>query len=242
MKRVYTILFLLTSCGFIFAQSINQFDASGKRHGIWKKDFEDTNITRYEGEFSHGKEIGLFKFFKYYKKKGVLSATKLFNKNNNIAEVKFLASNGRVISEGKMDGRIYIDTWKYYQKNSEKLLTLEHYNNKGELIGERLVYYPNGQMAEKQNYINGKLEGESFWLSEKNVVLKSFFYKNGDLHGAAKFYNPKGELLSEGQYKRGKKNGVWKFYENGKLVKEKNFTYKPKYIKKRLSEKAVFFL
>ena len=216
----------------MFAQNFNQFDANGKRHGIWKKNFEDTNIIRYEGQFSHGKEIGLFKFYKSYKKKAILSATKQFTETNNIAEVKFLASNGKVISAGRMDGKTYIGTWKYYQKNSDKLLTIEHYNDKGELIGERLVYYPNGQIAEKQNYVNGKLNDASLWYSEKNVVLKSFIYEKGELHGIAKFYNPKGELVSEGQYKRGKKDGLWKYYEKGKLVNEKDFTYKPKYIKK----------
>lgn len=232
MKRFYSLIFFLMTCGLMFAQNVNQFDAIGKRHGVWKKNFEDTNIIRYEGQFDHGKEIGLFKFYKNYKKKAILSATKLFNVDNNIAEVKFLASNGRLISEGRMDGKTYIGTWKYYQKNSDQLLTLENYNDKGELIGERLVYYPSGQIAEKQNYIDGKLQGESFWLSEKNVMLKSFIYENGELHGQAKFYNPKGELVSEGQYKRGKKDGVWNYYEDGKLVKEKDFTYKPKYIKK----------
>ena len=119
-----------------------------------------------------------------------------------------------------------------YQKNSDKLLTLEHYNNQGELVGDRLVYYPNGRIAEKQYYINGKLNDACLWYSEKNVVLKSFFYEKGELHGDAKFYNPKGELVSEGQYKRGKKDGLWKYYEKGDLIKEKDFTYKPKYIKK----------
>lgn len=232
MKRFYSILFLLLFSNVLIAQNINQFDANGKRHGVWKKNFDDTDILRYEGQFSHGKEIGLFKFYKAYKKKAILSATKLFNENNNIAEVKFLASSGRVISEGKMNGKTYIGTWKYYQKNSDQLLTLENYNNNGELIGERLVYYPSGQIAEKQNYVNGKLHGESYWLSEKNVVLKTYIYENDELHGLAKFYNPKGELVSEGQYKRGKKDGVWKYYEDGELTNQKDFTYKPKYIKK----------
>lgn len=216
----------------IIAQNINQFDNNGKRNGIWKKNFKNTNTIRYEGQFAHGKEIGLFKFYKYYKKRSILSATKLFYENSTIAEVKFLASNGRIISEGKMDGKTYIGTWKYFQKNSEQLLALEHYNDNGELIGERLVYYPSGQIAEKQNYINGKLNGESFWFSDKNVVLKRYKYINGELHGGAKFYNPKGELLSEGQYKKDKKHGVWKFYEDSKLVEEKDFTYVPKYKKK----------
>jgi len=232
MKIVYSILFFVMSSSILVSQEINQFDADGKRHGVWKKTFEDTNITRYEGQFSHGKEIGLFKFYKNYKNKAILSATKQFNENNNIAKVTFLASNGKVISEGEMDGKTYIGTWKYYQKNSDQLLILEHFNNQGELIGERLVYYPNGQIAEQQNYANGKLHGASIWYSVKNVVLKSFMYEHGELHGAAKFFSPKNELISEGQYKKGKKDGVWKYYENGKLVKEKDFTYKPKYIKK----------
>ncbi|WP_424200541.1 toxin-antitoxin system YwqK family antitoxin [Algibacter sp.] len=228
----YSFMFFLMASSLMFAQNINQFDPEGKRHGVWKKNFEDTNIIRYEGQFDHGKEIGLFKFYKNYKKKAILSATKLFNENNDIAEVTFLASNGKVISKGKMNGKTYIGTWKYYQKNSDQLLTLENYNDKGELIGERLVYYPSGQLAEKKKYSNGKLYGESFWLSEKNVVLKTYIYENGELHGAAKFYNPKGELLSEGQYNRGKKDGVWKYFENGKLVNEEDFTYIPKLIKK----------
>ena len=191
MKKFYSLLFFLLSCSFMFVQDFNQFDANGKRHGVWKKNFEDSNIIRYEGQFSHGKEIGLFKFYKNYKKKAILSATKQFTEEDNKAQVKFLASSGKVISEGRMDGKIYIGTWKYYQKNSDKLLTLEHYNNQGELVGDRLVYYPNGQIAEKQYYINGKLNDACLWYSEKNVVLKSFFYEKGELHGDAKFYNPK---------------------------------------------------
>ncbi|MCF7560225.1 toxin-antitoxin system YwqK family antitoxin [Sabulilitoribacter multivorans] len=230
--KFLSIIFFLGTVTILSGQDINQFDAEGKRHGIWKKNFDGTKVLRYEGAFSHGKEIGLFKFYKNLKNKAVLTATKQFNETDNVAEVKFLASNGKIISEGQMDGKTFIGTWKYYQKNSDKLLTLEHYNERGELDGEQLVYYENGHIAEKQFYKSGKLEGASIWYSEKNVVLKEMFYVNGELHGPAKFYNPKGELLSEGQYKRGKKNGVWKYYDAGKLKEEKDFTYKPKYIKK----------
>ncbi len=232
MKHIFIFLLsLLTS--LTFAQNINQFDANGKRHGIWKKTFDGTKVLRYEGEFLHGKEIGLFKFYKNIKKKAVLTATKQFNKTDNIAYVTFLSSRGKLISEGKMDKKKYIGEWKYYQKRNDNLLTLENYNAKGILEGERFVYYENGQIAEKQFYKNGKLEGKSIWYSEKNIVLKEFIYLNGELHGASKYYNPKGELITEGQYKKGMKHGIWKYYENGELIKEKDFTYKPKYIKNK---------
>jgi len=231
MKTVFTTLVLFTTM-LVSAQEVNKLDANGKNHGIWRKNFDNTNVIRYEGEFLHGKEIGLFKFYKNVKNKAVLSATKNFNENNNRAYVKFLASTGKVISEGQMDGKKYIGEWKYYQKTNNKLLILEYYNETGFLIGERIVYYPNGQIAEKQFYKNGKLDGISKVYSDKNVVLSEVVYVNGELHGASKYYNPKGEIVAEGAYKRDKKNGVWKYYENGKLTEEKDFTYVPKFIKK----------
>jgi antitoxin component YwqK of YwqJK toxin-antitoxin module len=125
-----------------------------------------------------------------------------------------------------------IGTWKYYQKKSDTLLILEHFDDLGSLEGKRFVYYDNGQIAEEQNYKKGKLDGVSKGYSEEQTVLKEFIYVNGELHGVSKYYNPKGELLVEGQYKRGKKNGIWKYYQNGKLKEEKDFTYMPKYINK----------
>ena len=227
MKKIVLLLTFVSSI-IAFAQDINQFDANGKRHGIWKKNFEGTKQLRYEGEFNHGKEIGLFKFYKLVRKKSVLSATKLFNVNDNSAEVKFLTSRGKTISEGKMVGKTYVGKWTYYHKNSDKVMTIETFDDKGVLQGERLVYYDNGQLAEKSTYVDGNLEGISEVYSLKGVVLNSLNYVSNELHGISKSYNGKGELLVEGNYKKGKKTGVWKYYENNKLVKEKDFTYIPK--------------
>jgi antitoxin component YwqK of YwqJK toxin-antitoxin module len=232
MKKIVLLLTLLSSI-LTNAQSINQFDANGKRHGIWKKNFEGTKQLRYEGEFNHGKEIGLFKFYKLVRKKSVLSATKLFNTNDNSAEVKFLTSRGKTISEGKMVGKIYVDKWTYYHENSDKIMTIETFDDKGVLQGERLVYYDNGQLAEKSNYVDGKIEGLSEVYSLKGVVLNSLNYVGNELHGISKSYNGKGELLVEGNYKKGKKTGIWKYYENNKLVREKDFTYIPKRDRKK---------
>ncbi len=229
--KINVVLFLLVSFS-ITAQDINQFDANGKRHGIWKKYFNKTKVLRYEGEFIHGKEVGLFKFYKNINDKAVLAATRQFNEANSIATAKFYTSRGKLISEGQMDGKTYIGTWKYYQKDSNELLILEHFDDLGRLDGERFVYYDNGQIAEKQFYKEGKQEGVSILYSKNNTILKEFFYVNGELHGKSKYYSVDGVLLAEGNYKKGKKDGIWKYYENGVLKEEKDFTYKPKYIKK----------
>ncbi len=231
MRFFYISLFLL-GVSIVSAQSINQFDTNGKRHGIWQKKFDKTQVLRYEGEFRHGKEIGLFKFYKKIDNRPILTASKQFNETNNIAHVKFLSSRGKVISEGKMEGKKYIGEWKYYQRNSNGLLILENYDDSGNLNGLRNVYYKNGQVAEKQHYVGGKLEGESVWYSERSVKIKEFIYVNGELHGESKYYNPRGELITQGHYQNGKKYGIWRFFENGKITKQEDFTHKNKYKKK----------
>lgn len=214
----------LLMCNVQAQVAINQLDNDGKRHGSWKKNFEDTKQVRYEGQFDHGKEIGVFKFYKLIKKKSVLTATKSFNANNTIADVTFLASNGKVISKGKMDGKKYIGTWLYYHNDSDKVMTKEVYNDKGLLHGEKFVFFENGQIAELLQYNNGKEEGNAKNFTEKGVVLKDFNFKQGKLHGPYKDYDPSGELMVEGQFKNDKKHGIWKYYDNGELINEKDYS------------------
>ena len=70
MKFIYLSLILLIAT-IVSAQDINQVDANGERQGVWRKNFDKTKVLRYEGEFSHGKEIGLFKFYKNINGKAV---------------------------------------------------------------------------------------------------------------------------------------------------------------------------
>lgn len=227
MKKIVLIIGLLL-VNSVIAQNINQFDENNKRHGVWKKNFEGTKAIRYEGQFKHGKETGLFKFYKYIDKKSVLSATKQFNAENEIALVKFFSSKGKVISEGKMHEKKYIGTWKYYHKNSDRLLRVENYDENGLQQGELLVYYENGKLAEKSYYKNDMLHGESILYNEQGVAIKELMYESNELHGLAKHYSNSGVLLIEGRYRNDKKHGVWKYYENGKLIREKDFTRRSK--------------
>ena len=232
MKPLVLILLCLVTAS-MFAQGINQFDANGKRHGIWRKNFYNTNQPRYEGQFKHGKEIGVFKFYKLVDKKSVLSATKEFNEHDSTAQVKFFASTGKLISEGKMNGKAFIGKWTYYHHKTNAVMSTENYNDRGELDGEKLVYYENGQLAEKSNYVDGKQEGLSTIYAENGVILKEFLYENDELNGVSKYYNNKGQLVAEGAYKKGQKHGIWNYYTDGKLTKKKDFTPKSRHSKKQ---------
>lgn len=223
LMRILMVSLLLISGIIAHAQEkINQLDSEGRRHGLWKKYYdEDENQLRYEGTFEHGREKGLFRF--YQPGQDHPAATKLFSVENDTVEVKFFTQRKNLISEGKMKDSLRIGLWKYYHQNSDKLMMTENYKN-GNLEGEKITYYENGTPAERSFYSNGQLEGEKIMYSVKGVVLEHLTYTNGELHGPAKFYNGKGELVTEGNYKNDRHYGVWKYYENGKLKQEKDFS------------------
>jgi len=225
-KAILIILTLILNVAF--AQDINQKDIDGKRHGIWSKNFEGTNILRYEGEFNHGQEIGTFKFYKNIDGQSVLTATRTFIPNSDLAEVKFYSSNKNLIGEGKMRGKTYVGKWLYYHNKSNIVMTEEFFNNKGELEGLKKTYYLSGQLAKQENYNSGIVVGESRWFSESGILIKIFNYKNGELHGPTKIYDSKGKIEQEGVYQKDRRHGIWKFYKNGKLFKEQDFTRRSK--------------
>lgn len=227
MKHFLFSLFL-ACVTFMSAQDINQFDTNGKRHGVWEKTFENSKIPRYQGQFNHGKPVGVFKFYEAIGDKPVLIAKREFNKSNNLALVTFYTSKGAVISKGKMDNKTYVGEWLYYHKDSKQVMSQEFYNDKGELNGKKKVYYLSGKIAEESNYVNDKLEGKSVSYSEKGKVLRQESYKNDEFHGLFKNYDNAGNLISEGHYANDRKTGVWKFYQNGKLVETKDLSKKPK--------------
>jgi antitoxin component YwqK of YwqJK toxin-antitoxin module len=215
------------------AQSINQLDANGERHGPWKKTFEKTDQPKYEGKFEHGKEVGLFKFYKLVDGKSKLSATREFLPDSDKINVKFFSSKGKLISEGTMRDKSFIGRWIYYHNKVNSVMTIENYNDNGILEGEKNVFYENGQMAEKSIYVNGEIDGISTWYSPEGIILKEFTYKSGQLDGVSKYYNKDGKMLAEGTYRNDKKHGIWKYYENGVLTEEKDYTTYSKNPKKQ---------
>lgn len=121
-KLIFSIIFTIILTSLTAQNELNGFDENGERHGIWRKNYPNSNQLRYEGKFNHGKEIDTFKYYKLKLKKSVLSAVKVFNSNDNTSEVLFMASNGSIVSKGKMDGKNFIGKWLFYHKNSYRIM------------------------------------------------------------------------------------------------------------------------
>lgn len=229
LKYVSFFLFgiFFGSVSLIAQNDINQMDANGKRQGVWQKKFPGTNQLRYEGQFKHGKEVGVFKFYCEDCKSQPM-VVKTFNDNDNIALVQYYTKKGKLVSEGKMDGKKRIGEWLYFHKSSSNVMTRETYID-GKLQGKKLTYYPHGQIAEEENYVDGLKQGENNYYGPKGELLKKLTYQNDKLEGKGYYYDASGNIEIEGTYKKGRKHGLWKYYENGKLTKEETF---PKPLKK----------
>ena len=215
---VFTFTIILTS---LHAQNeVNTYDENGKRHGIWQKTYPGSDQLRYKGRFNHGKEIDTFKYYKLKRKKSVLSAIKVFDSNSHKAEVTFMASNGKVVSKGAMDGKKFIGKWLYYHKNSDTIMIEEIYDVDGQLTGQRKVYFGNGNIAETSNYKQGKLDGISKNYDEASKLLQESMYENGKLNGQTSYYDTKGSIKAKGSFKDNTKVGVWEYYSKGILSKK----------------------
>lgn len=219
MKNFW-ILFLISTAAF--AQDFNKLDANGKKDGLWKGTYEISKRPRYEGTFSHGKEIGLFKFFDDTKK-GDVVATRDFSANDGSAYTIFYDQNKNKVSEGKVIGKNYEGEWKYYHKASKVIMITENYKN-GKLEGLRTVFYPNSKIAEEMTYKNGLKEGIYKSFGQNGSPLELTTYKNNQYEGDAVFYDVDGAVASKGKFVNGKKAGMWQFFEKGKLVKEVNMS------------------
>lgn len=227
IKYVFLIFFgMMLSMGQSAAQEINQFDANGKRHGVWKKKYPKSDQLRYEGQFNHGKETGVFKFYCADCKKQPNSIRTY--KGGDTAKVQYFSKNGTLVSEGNMIEKNRVGEWTYYHKNGNTVLTKEFYKN-SKLDGKKTTYYPNGQLTEEIHYVVGSKEGKNNYYAPNGVLLKKLFYANNKLQGEAEYYDAAGNVTIQGQYKDGKKDGLWKYFKDGKLELEETY---PKPLKK----------
>jgi len=101
-------------------------------------------------------------------------------------------------------------------------------------------YYDNRErLSQKENYVNGKLEGErinyyidgiSIGSYVPNVVLRIENYKNGVLHGPFKQYYFDSAIKQEGTYLDGNYDGrLTYYYSNGRREKIETYKYAVKH-------------
>ncbi len=216
------VLFVLNVASLQAQNNWNQLDDKGQKDGLWKGFYQESKKPRYEGTFSHGKEVGVFKFFDDTKAGSVI-ATREFNPADNSAYTIFYDQANNKVSEGKVVNKIFEGQWKYYHHASKDIMTIENYK-KGKLEGVRTVFFTNGKIAEETTYKNNLKEGVYKKYAENGTVLEESFYKNNIYDGLAIFKDSEGNLVSKGEFINGKKSGIWQFFEKGNKINEVNMS------------------
>lgn len=211
-KNLLFFLILFVSATAIAQEKINQLDAQGKRTGVWKKYYDNKNI-RYEGQFEAGKEIGVFNFYSELNTKHPM-LVKTFSEGSDKAKVSYFYEDGKLQSEGNMNGINRIGKWTYYNTDGKTIVSEENYEN-GLLNGIATTYFSEGKKAEAATYKNGELHGKLLRYSSEGILLDDLQYENGKLHGPAKYYNVAGKLVRKGDYENDLKVGNWEYFENG---------------------------
>ena len=217
----------------LFSQEYNKLDSNGKKHGIWKGIYEQSQRPRYEGNFNEGKEVGMFKFFDDTKA-GTVIATREFNLKNNSCYTIFYNQKNNKVSEGNVVNKKFEGEWKYYHENSPSLMTIEFYSD-GKLEGVRKVFFASGKIAEETTYSSGIKNGSSKKYTETGIVLEESTFVSGQYDGLALFKSSDGQIVAKGMFKTGKKVDVWKILENEKL-KDVNMNKQGKKFQKRVKK------
>lgn len=223
------ILFLMVFMGSQLAMAqneINQLDSEGKRHGVWKK-YYNNNRVRYVGRFDHGKEVGVFKFYAASNSDNPV-IVKEFNDSNDVAQVSFYTPSGALESKGKMRGKEREGKWLFYHPDGKSVMSEENYVN-GKLEGVYKTFYPSGEPTEITYYKNGLLDGNYKKYSIKGFLFQDFNYSKGKLNGMATYYSRKtGDLIKKGPFKDDLRVGTWENYVDGELVSTEQPAIKPK--------------
>lgn len=228
MKKIF--LLLLLSSIFAFSQTdCNKLDANGKKHGLWKGFYPESQRLRYQGTFEHGKEIGTFNYYDDTKAADIIG-TRVFNDKDNSVYTTFFDQKKNIVSEGKSINKLNEGVWKYYHFESKEIMTLENYVN-GKLEGKRTVYFKDGKIAEEAYYKNGMRNGIYRKLLENGTEIELANYKNNEYEGQTVFKDIYGKVVASGLYKANKKVGIWQMWdEKAKKLVNKNMNLQGKKI------------
>ena len=207
MKHLFLCTMVMLAFG-AWAQPVNQNDAQGKKHGVWKK-YHDNGKLRYQGQFDHGKEVGAFTF---YFPTGDIKAINKFRGKSGVAYSYQFGGDSILAAEGKYINSKRDSIWTFYDIDGN-LVARESYKN-DKKNGESITYFPSGRKAEVVTYVNGVKQGDWLQFYESGKPKTKAKYVNGKLQGEVLYYESTGRVRTKGQYVKGLMDGNWYFFND----------------------------
>ena len=121
------------------------------------------------------------------------------------------------------DNIIYTGEYIDYYDNGQIYEKCNYTDDK--LNGEYIKYYENGQIYEKCNYTNGKINGEYINYYKCGQIYEKCNYTNGKINGEYINYYKCGQIALKCNYTNGKINGEYiNYYKCGQIALKCNYT------------------
>jgi len=208
---------------------------NGLRIGLWKRFSKNGKLSEETNYGETGKKIGVYKEYDLDEK----LILELTYKGEEIIEYKTYDENGKILGQGekkrrelefenywsngqlRAKGNYYkgnrVGTWKFY--NQYGVLTSEEpHNEEGELHGEALNYFDNGQLETSIMYKDGERHGLLKDYFRNGTLYKTGYMYEGQSVGEWRFYYKDGTLNSTAFFQDGERMGEAVFYdEKGRL-------------------------
>ena len=102
------------------------------------------------------------------------------------------------------------------------LVKEESYNKGDELDGHRVIYYPDGNVKEEYDFVDGLYDGKFNSYYENGSLRTDLEYSAGDLMGTCSWYYPSGNLMIIKDFSSGVNYKI-EFHENGEKKAEGPF-------------------
>ena len=214
MKKLAILLFCFAFGSIAAQEKINQTDAQGRKHGIWKKTYANGQL-RYEGRFNHGVEVDTFKF---YFEDGNLKAVNYFRGGGEVYSWQY-GGESQLAAEGKYQGTKRDSVWTFYDIEGN-VLSRESYDQDAK-DGVSVTYFDNGKKAETLHWQDGQRQGEWRQNYESGKPKAKGQYADGKLHGEVTYFYTNGKPHIKGQYHKGKMHGTWYFFDEFMQVEKK---------------------
>jgi len=216
--------------------------SKGIAHGEWTEYMYDNvyrkwtfNEGKYEGKvytYSYGN--GAIHDIVTYKNGIRLSATE-YHSNGQLKEERIYDNSGKISGEvitydqegGVVNEANYLhgkEHGRQMSMDSRGYREISFYNN-GEIEGEYIRYYPNGNKQQEGSYDSGSAEtGRWRYWSEDGDIQREEHYLNGKLNGERRTYYADKRPQSIEEYTDGKLNGKRiEYHESDKISYEYNY-------------------
>lgn len=110
-------------------------------------------------------------------------------------------------------------------QDSTNLTTELFFEKQGKLEGERLTFYPSGEIKGQSFYHSGNLHGPSTFCNKEGHLSAQSWFINGKRHGKTWLYYLTGEQYAVLRYKNGLKHGKQEyFYRDGTIKTLLNYS------------------